>query len=63
MPGPAADAPEKFTTAIQKQVPQVDSHEADTVALKDKLEGTRITRKGDHHSQFTPPSSKMVAVG
>ena len=31
--------------------------------LKKQLEGTRITRKGDPHSQVRPPSSEIVAGG
>ena len=32
------------------------SYETHTVALEKQLEGTRITRKGDSHSQVAPPS-------
>ena len=32
------------------------SYETHTVALEKQLEGTRITRKGDTHSQVAPPS-------
>ena len=38
------------------------SHEAHTVALE-KLEGQRITSKGDPSSQVTPPPPKVVAGG
>ena len=37
--------------------------EAHSVAPQTKLEGSRITRKGDTSSQVTPHPSKMVAGG
>ena len=40
--------------------PRSTSHETHTVALEKQLEGTRITRKGDTHSQVAPPSLKAV---
>ena len=40
--------------------PRLTSHETHTVA---QLEGNRITRKGDTHSQVAPPSLKVVAGG
>ena len=33
------------------------------MALEEQLEGTRITRKGDTHSQVAPPPLKVVAGG
>ena len=53
MPGPAVDVPDRVTDSHREANPSRSSpHEADTVALEDQLEGTRITRKGDPHSQF-----------
>ena len=43
--------------------PRATSYETHTVALEEQLEGTRITRKGDTHSQIAPPSPKVVAGG
>ena len=64
MPNPAADASDRITDSHREASPhRLPPHEADTVALEEQLEGTRITRKGDPRSQFTPPSSKMVAAG
>ena len=41
-----------------------DSHrKASTVALKEQLEDTRITRKGDTSPQVAPPPPKVVAGG
>ena len=48
-----------FTALIE----QFASTEVDTFSLEGQLEGTRITRKGDPHSQFTPPPPKMVTAG
>ena len=39
------------------------SYETYTVALEKQLESTRITRKGDTHSQVAPPPLKVVAGG
>ena len=39
------------------------THETHTVASQKQLEHTRVTRKGDPHSQVTPPTFKMVAGG
>ena len=43
--------------------PRSTSHETHTVAFEKQLEGTRITRKGDTHSQVAPSSLKVVAGG
>ena len=51
-------------TATEKQVHLGRlPYEAETVALEQELEGTRITRKGDASPQVAPPSLKMVAGG
>ena len=64
MPSPTGDASERVTDSHrQASPPRLPQHEADTEALEEQLVGTRITRKGDPHSQFTPPPSKMVDVG
>ena len=50
--------------ATEKQVHLGRLHyETHTVALEERLEGTRITRKGDTHSQIAPPPPKVVAGG
>ena len=33
------------------------------MALEEQLEGTRVTRKGNPHTQIAPSSLKMVAGG
>ena len=43
--------------------PWSTAHEAHSVAPQTKLEGARITRKGDTSSQVAPRPSKMVAGG
>ena len=43
--------------------PRLTPYETHTVALVEQLESTRITRKGDTHSQIAPPPPKMVAGG
>ena len=59
MPSLAADTPDRVTDSHREASPPRSSpHEADTVA--EQLEGTRITRKGDPHSQFPPHPSYMV---
>ena len=51
MPGLAADAPDSVTDSHREASPlRFAPHETNTVALKEQLEGTRITRKGDPHS-------------
>ena len=58
MPGLAADAPDTVTDSHREaSPPRSPPHEADKVALEEQLEGTRITRKDDPHSQFLPPPS------
>ena len=39
------------------------THETRTVTLEKQLEGTRITRKGDPHTQITAPPLKVAAGG
>ena len=51
MPDLAADAPDRVTDSQREaSAPRSPPHEADKVALKEQLEGTRITRKGDPSS-------------
>ena len=64
MPGPPADAPDRIADSHREASPhRLPPHEADTAALDEQLEVTGFTRKGDAHSQFTPPPSKMVEAG
>ena len=64
MPCLSADAPDRITDSHREASPYMSPpHEADTVALEEQLEGTRITRKDDHCSQFNLPPSKKVAAG
>ena len=49
-------------TATEKQVHLGQlPYEAHTVAPEEQLEGTRVTRKGDPHTQITSPPSENVA--
>ena len=41
--------------------PRSAPNEVHTVALEEQLEGTRVIRKGDPHTQIIPSSLKMVA--
>ena len=62
--GPTVYVPYRTSDSDRKtSPPRSTSHETHTVALEKQLEGTRITRKGDTHSQVTPPSLKVVAGG
>ena len=64
MPSPAADVPDRVTDSHREaSPPRSPPEEADTVALVDQLEGTRITRKGDPYPKVTPSSLKMTAAG
>ena len=54
--GPATDVPHRaFDSNRKTGSPRPTSYEAHTVPPQTKLEGTRITRKGDTSSQVTPP--------
>ena len=64
VPGPEVHVPYRPANSHRKTSPPgATSYEAHTVALEKQLEGTRVTGKGDTHSQFAPPSLKMVAGG
>ena len=64
LPGPAANIPHRALDSNRKiGSPRSTSYEAHTVTPQTKLEGTRITRKGNISSQAAPPPSKMVAGG
>ena len=53
MPGLAADASGRVTdSGREASLPRLFPHEANTVALEEQLEGTRITRKGDPSSYY-----------
>ena len=60
--GPTVYVPYRTSDSHRKtSPPRSTSHETHTVALEKQLEGTRITGKGDTHSQVAPPSLKVVA--
>ena len=64
VPGPAVHVPYRPSNSHRETSPPgATSYEAHTVALGKQLEGTRVTGKGDTHSQVAPPSLKMVAGG
>ena len=64
VPDPAVHAPHRSTHSNRKTSPPRSApYEAHTVALEEQLEGTRVTRKGDPHTQIAPSSLKMVAGG
>ena len=56
MPGPAVHVPHRTSNSHRKASPsRLTSYETHIVALEKLLESTRITRKGDTHSQVAPP--------
>ena len=62
VPSPAIHVPHRTSDSHRKtSPPRSTSYETHTVALEKQLESTRITRKGDTHSQVAPPSLKVVA--
>ena len=62
--GPAVHVPHRAPNSNRKaSPPRSTSYETHTVALKEQLEGTRITRKGDTCSRIAPPPPKVVAGG
>ena len=62
--GPTVYVPYRTSDSHRKtSPPRLTSHETHTVALKERLEDTRIGGKGDTRSQVTPPSLKVVAGG
>ena len=62
--GPAVDVPHRAPNSHRKaSPPRSTSYETHTVALEEQLESTRITRKGDTHSQIAPPPPKVVDGG
>ena len=64
VPGPAVHVPHKAPNSNRKaSPPRSTSYETHTVALEEQLEGTRITRKCDAHSQIASPPLKVVAGG
>ena len=64
VPGAAVHVPHRAPNSNRKaSPPRSTSYETHTVALEEQLEGTRITRKGDKHSQIAPPPLKVVAGG
>ena len=64
VPGPEVHVPYRPANSHRKASPPgATSYEAHRVALENQLEGTRVTGKGDTHSQVAPPSLKMVAGG
>ena len=53
---PANDVPHKpFNGQRKASPPRLTPYETFSVALEKQLEGTRITGKGDPHSQVNPP--------
>ena len=64
MSGPAVHVPHRASDSHRKaSPPRSTSYETHTVALKEHLEDTRITRKGDTSPQVAPPPLKVVAGG
>ena len=70
LPGPTIHVPHRSTHSNRKASPlRATAHETHTVALgkktkkKKKLEGPRVTGKGDPGPQIPPPPSKVVAGG
>ena len=64
VPSPAIHVPHRAPNSHRKaSPPRSTSYETHTVALEEQLEDTGITRKGDTHSQITPPPPKVVAGG
>ena len=62
--GSAVHVPHRAPNGHRKaNPPRSTSYETHTVALEEQLEGTGITRKGDAHSQITPPPPKVMAGG
>ena len=62
--GPAVYVPHRASNSHRKtSPPRSTSYETHTVALEERLEGTRITRKSDTCSQIAPPPPKLVAGG
>ena len=61
VPGPAVHVPHRSIHSNKKKKKQVHLGQLHTVALKEQLEGTRVTREGDPHTQIAPSSLKMVA--
>ena len=62
--GPVCLVPHRAANSNRKaSPPRLASYETHTVALKEQLECTRITRKGDTRSQVAPPPLKVVAGG
>ena len=62
--GPAVHVPHRAPNSHRKaSPPRSTSYETHRVALEEQLEGTRITRKCDTHSQIAPPPPKVVAGG
>ena len=62
--GPTVYVPYRTSDSHRKtSPPRLTSHETHTVALKEQLEDTRISGKGDTRSQVSPPSLKVVAGG
>ena len=65
VPGPAVHVPDRaFNSHRKTSPPRLTLYETHTVALEEeRLEDTRITRKGDICSQISPPPPKVVAGG
>ena len=62
--GPAVHVPHRAPNSHRKaSPPRSTSYGTHTVALKEQLENTRITRKGDTRPQITPPPPKVVDGG
>ena len=62
MSGPTVHVPHRASDSYRKaSPPRSTSYETHTVALKEQLEGTRITRKGATSPQVAPPPLKVVA--
>ena len=62
--GPAVHVPHRAPNSHRKaSPPRSTSYETHTVAFEEQLESTRITRKGDTHSQIAPPPPKVVDGG
>ena len=61
---PATHAPQRAVDSNRKAgSPRSSAYEAHSVAPQTKLEGFRVTRKGDTSSQVAPSQPKMVAGG
>ena len=64
VPGLAIHVLHRFTHCNREtSPPRLAPYKAHTVGLEEQLEGTRVTKKSDPHTQIALPSSEMVAGG